>query len=416
MPPADLFLGLDIGTSGARAVVIDDVARDVANGSARMGANLRDPRVWWQAASSAMQAALATVDRSRVAAISVDGTSGTMVAVDRLGLPLADGLMYNDACSDPAILGAIAAQAPATSAALGPTSGLARALHLMRLHPHKVLHQADWIAFQLSGRMFSDANNALKTGYDPEAEAWGDWIAATGLDMTALPDIVVPGTSVGTITQNAAQAFGLPANTAVVAGTTDGCASFLATGASLPGEGVTVLGTTLTLKILSDRPIFAPQYGIYSHRILGMWLAGGASNSGGAALLAHFTADQIADLSPQIDPETDTGLDYYPLPKAGERFPIADPGLLPRLSPRPESPAQFLQGLFEGIAGIEALGYQRLAELGAPSVTSVRSMGGGAANTVWARLRARKLGVPMVPPVSDAAAYGTALLARRGIA
>jgi len=52
-----------------------------------------------------------------------------------------------------------------------------------------------------------------------------------------------------------------------------------------------------------------------------MWLAGGASNSGGAALLAHFTPDRMAELSPRIDPETDTGLDYYPLPAPGERFP-----------------------------------------------------------------------------------------------
>jgi D-ribulokinase len=416
MPDADLFLGLDIGTSGARAVVIDDAGRDVATGMAAMGSNTRDPQVWWRAACDAMQGALAGVERSRIVAMSVDGTSGSMVAVDAQGIPLADGLMYNDPCADASILDAIAMQAPATSAALGPTSGLARAFLLQSFRPHKVLHQADWIAFQLSGQMGSDANNALKTGYDAEAGQWGGWMAATGLDMALLPDVVTPGTPVGTITQHAAQMFGLPGETHIVAGTTDGCASFLATGASQPGDGVTVLGTTLTLKILSDQPIFAPEYGIYSHRILGMWLAGGASNAGGAALLAFFTADEMARLSPQIDPETDTGLDYYPLPRMGERFPIADPRLVSRTSPRPESRAQFLQGLFEGIAAIEAQGYARLAELGAPRLTSVRSTGGGAANTVWTRLRARKVGVPMVAPDSDAAAHGAALLARWGAA
>lgn len=409
-----LFLGLDIGTSGARAVVIDGAGREVASGTAAMSGNHRDPGGWWATARNAIEGSLSRTDSSRIAAISVDGTSGTMVAVGSNGVPLAEGSMYNDPCADPSVLGAIIAHAPAASAAIGPTSGLARALVFQAHHPHKVLHQADWIAFKLSGRMLSDANNALKTGYDPVLECWGGWIAETGLDIAVLPDVVAPGTSVGKITREAAESFGLPDNAQIVAGTTDGCASFLATGATRVGEGVTVLGSTLTLKILSDRPIFAPEFGIYSHRLLGMWLAGGASNSGGAALLSLFTVDEMAHLSARINPETDTGLDYYPLPRPGERFPISDPQLLPRVSPRPENQVQFLHGLLEGIAGIEAQGYQRLAELGAPRLASVRSTGGGAANDIWTRLRARRLGVPMLAPVSDAAAYGSAILARKG--
>ena len=77
---------------------------------------------------------------------------------------------------------------------------------------------------------------------------------------------------------------------AVVAGTTDGCAAFLASGASEAGDGVTSLGTTLTLKLLSATPVFAPQFGVYSHRIGDQWLAGGASNSGGGVLASLFSA------------------------------------------------------------------------------------------------------------------------------
>jgi len=411
MPRGDLFLGVDVGTSGVRAMVIDAAGAEVAQGAAAMAGALRDPEGWWQAARTAIGAALAQVDRQAVRAVAVDGTSGTLLAVDARGVPLAPASMYNDACREPAILAAIDAQAPAVSAARGPTSGLARALRFQALRPHRVLHQADWIAFRLSGRMVSDANNALKTGYDAEDAAWGGWIAATGLDNGLLPDVVAPGTPVGPVTAG----LGLP-RAQVVAGTTDGCASFLATGASRAGDGVSVLGTTLTLKVLSDRPIFAPEFGIYSHRLLGLWLAGGASNSGGAALLAHFTPDEMAGLSAGIDPETDSGLDYYPLPGVGERFPLADPAMEPRLTPRPANPARFLQGLLEGIAAIEVQGYARLAALGAPPLRAVRSLGGGAGNAVWARIRARRLGVPLLPPVSDAAAYGAALLARRGVA
>ena len=159
---------------------------------------------------------------------------------------------------------------------------------------------------------------------------------------------------------------------------------------------MTALGTSLTLKLLSDKPIFAPRYGVYSHRLLDMWLAGGASNSGGAALLAHFPPDEIEALTPLIDPEADTGFDYYPLTGKGERFPIADPDLPPRMAPRPESREMFLQAILEGTASIEALGYRRLAELGAPALVSMRTVGGGARNSAWTRIRARKLGVPFI--------------------
>ena len=413
-----LFVGIDVGTSGARAVVVDETGAARSEGRASMaqfGGDPRDPLTWLAAVESALGGALVGVARSRVAALAVDGTSGTVVPVDARGEPLALARMYNDPCEDSALLSAIEAAAPAESPARGPTSGLARAALFARLKPAKILHQADWVAFRFSGRFVSDGNNALKTGYDPVALAWPAWIARVGVDAALLPDVVAPGVSVGTLAPAAQRAFGLPADVRVVAGTTDGCASFLATGARNIGDGVTALGTSLTLKLLSDKPIFAPRYGVYSHRLLGMWLAGGASNSGGAALLAHFSPNEVEALTPLIDPEADTGLDYYPLTGKGERFPIADPDFPPRMAPRPESREKFLQAILEGIAGIEALGYRTLAELGAPALVSMRTVGGGARNTAWTRIRARKLGVPFLEPISSEAAYGAALLAMRAL-
>ncbi|RVD38106.1 carbohydrate kinase, partial [Mesorhizobium sp. M8A.F.Ca.ET.023.02.2.1] len=153
---------------------------------------------------------------------------------------------------------------------------------------------------------------------------------------------------------------------------------------------------------------------IYSHRLGDTWLAGGASNSGGKVLAQHFPLARIIELSAMIDPTTETGLDYYPLGTAGERFPIADPALPPRLTPRPADDADYLKAMFEGMAAIEALGYGRLAELGAPALTSIRSVGGGAANPVWSAIRQRKLGVAFLPALSDEAAAGTARLALKG--
>ena len=416
--PADLYLGLDLGTSGARAVVIDASGGTLASGKAAMadfGKNHRDPATWWKAARAALEAALARIDRASIRALAVDGTSGTMLAVDGAGEPLGDALMYNDASPDEAAVAAIGKAAPATSAAHGATSGLAKAMALKDRKSARIVHQADWIASRFSGLLVSDANNALKTGYDPVAARWPDWIGRLGFDTALLPEVVEPGAAIGPVTPEAAKAFGLSPQLRVVAGTTDGCASFLATGASAPGDGVTALGTTLTLKLLSDKPIFAPEYGIYSHRILGQWLAGGASNTGGGALLAYFTAEEMEALTPRLDPARPTGLDYYPLTRPGERFPIADPNFAPRVEPKPADRAVFLQGLLEGVAEVEALGYRRLAELGAPQLRSVRSVGGGAKNPAWTKIRAGKLKVPMLEATADEAAYGAALLARAAL-
>src|SRR5690242_19071747 len=109
----------------------------------------------------------------------------------------------------------------------------------------------------------------------------------------------------------------------------------MATGPADPARTVTSLGSTPALTRSSKVPLFAPASGIYSHRIGDLWLAGGASNAGGAPLAQFFSAERLRELSARIDPGVSTGLDYYPLPAPGERFPINDPALAPRLTPRP---------------------------------------------------------------------------------
>jgi hypothetical protein len=224
----------------------------------------------------------------------------------------------------------------------------------------------------------------------------------------------VPGTSFAQINSNVARTLGLPSSARIAAGTTDGVAAFIATRADRPGDAVTSLGTTLVVKLLAAQPIFAANQGVYSHRLGERWLAGGASNTGGAALLVHFTAEEMERLTAQLKPQQPTGLDYYPLPKAGERFPIADPSLAARVSPRPIEDDRFFQGLLEGIASVEALAYRQLARLGAPPLRRVISIGGGARNEAWTLIRHRTLGVPVSVAEQTEACYGAALLALHG--
>ena len=418
-----LALGIDAGTSGIRAIAMTEDGSIVANASRPVqppqnhgGCIEQDPEQWLLAFRACINDISNIVKLYNIKSIAVDGTSGTIVIVDRVGKPLAPARMYNDPSAQ-ALAAGFKALAPAETAALGATSPLARAISLQHLPGAAcIIHQADWLAGQLSGNFaLSDENNALKTGYDPVARRWPDWIGMTGLQMALLPTVVPAGERTGSVSPGACAAFGFAAGTAVVAGTTDGCAAFLATGATEPGDAVTSLGTTLTVKLLSATPVFAPPYGIYSHRFGNTWLAGGASNSGGAALLKHFNREDMARLEPSLMADRPTGIDYYPLPQQGERFPVNDPSYQPRETPRPADDAMFFQALLEGIAAIEAQGYHRLKELGATPLKSMRSVGGGATNTAWSAIRARALGVPFLPSASLEAAAGTARLAWRGI-
>lgn len=415
----DVVLGIDIGTSGVRIAATDGnntlkamATAPIAAPIADFGRARQDPQLWWNATLAAF--ATLKLDGLHVRAIAIDGTSGTILAVNSDGSPASLGSMYNDVCDNES-LARIAAVAPRETAALGSTSPLARAMELAGKGT-RILHQADWILGKLSGRYdVTDENNALKSGYDPIAREWPRWIARTGFDLRLFPAVVPAGARIGNITAGIAAQLGLPETAAIVAGTTDGCAAFLASGASEPGDGVTSLGTTLTLKLLSAEPVFAPDFGIYSHRIGGQWLAGGASNTGGAAIGAYFSKDDIARLTPLLQPDQSTGLDYYPLPRPGERFPVNDPDFPPRLGPRPADDRIFLQAILEGIARIEAEAYAKLGALGASKLKSIRTAGGGSANSAWTAIRLKALGVPEKPSLSEHAAVGTARLAWRGI-
>ena len=416
-------LGIDIGTSGVRAVLLGRDGNIVAMRQTAMtlpqqifGRLWQDPHVWAAAVDEVLLGLGSGFRNHQVLALAIDGTSGTILPVDRDGGPTGLATMYNDV-ADEKFLAPVMKAAPQETAARGSSSPLARALEMQEKGAiQRVLHQADWIAGRFSGRFdVSDENNALKTGYDPVKREWPQWIGETGLTVGLLPQVVSAGERTGTILPAVADRYGLPRDTAVVAGTTDGCAAFLASGASEPGDGVTSLGTTLTIKLLSDRPVFAPNYGIYSHRIGDQWLAGGASNSGGAALAVHFDRDAIMRLTSLVDPDHPTGLDYYPLPKPGERFPINDPGLPSRVSPKPDDERVFFQAMLEGIAGVEALGYRRLAELGASPLKTLRTVGGGATNEAWTQIRENLLHVKNLASLSEHAAVGAARLAWRGI-
>lgn len=421
------FLGIDFGTTGTRAAVIDDEARIVLQVSyAFVPSKLAAGATNWQTALFCLIEQIPAELRRKIKAIAIDGTSSTVLLCDAAGMPLDAPLLYNDA-RGVAVMDKLQAIAPPNHTVLSATSSLAKLLWWEqergtrregrgeRGEVRYFLHQADWLAFLLHGQLgISDYHNALKLGYDVENLRYPDWLTNLPL-FPLLPKVVVPGTPVAAAEAEMRSRFGLRRDCMVCAGTTDSIAAFLASGAHEPGEAVTSLGSTLVLKLLSHTRVEDSRYGIYSHRLGDLWLTGGASNTGGAVLRQFFSDAELESLSNRIDPQTESQLDYYPLLQPGDRFPINDPNLSPRLEPRPENSVEFLHGLLESMARIEARGYELLQQLGATRLSRVYTAGGGAKNPVWSKMRKRYLQVPVVTPIQMEAAYGAALLAMRGL-
>jgi D-ribulokinase len=406
-----LSLGIDFGTSGARSTVIDNDRNICWSDSVTY---LTQSCIDWSIALWRLLENIPIDQRTQISRIALDGTSGTVILCDATGQPLAEPLMYNDNRGKSALslLEAIAPTGYQTSA----TSSLAKLLWYSQQayfsQAKYLLHQTDWLAFLLHGQLgYSDYHNALKLGYDPVKLAYPAWLPQT---FPIVPQILAPGAVVGLVQPEISKKYQFPANCQVCAGTTDSIAAFAAAGASQPGEAVTSLGSTLVLKLVSRVPIDSPQHGVYSHRWGDLWLAGGASNTGGVVLRKFFTDAEIKEISSEIDLQQSCNLDYYPLLQPGERFPINDPDLPPRLIPMPISEADFLQGMLTGIARIEAQGYRLLQELGAEPLTQIYTAGGGSKNATWQTIRQREIGVPIVPAAQQEAAYGAALLALNG--
>ncbi|PMB52781.1 carbohydrate kinase [Fischerella thermalis CCMEE 5201] len=411
------YLGIDFGTSGARGMVIDEVGimQQRVIYPFEMSPRVDLGNIWQMALFSLLEQISGEL-RREIRAIAINATSSTVLLCDAVGNPVDAPLLYNDG-RGAVVMDRLKSAAPPNHTVLSTTSSLAKLLWMSQqaffTQAKYFLHQADWLGFLLHGQLgISDYHNALKLGYDVETLQYPQWLEQLQISIH-LPKVVTPGSAIAELRPEIAAKYNFPKDCLVCAGTTDSIAAFLASGAESPGEAVTSVGSTLVLKLLSRTRVEDVRYGIYSHRLGDLWLTGGASNTGGAVLRQFFTNTELESLSQEIDTSQASALDYYPLLKPGERFPINDPNLQPRLEPRPDNPVEFLHGLLESIARIETRGYELLQELGADKLTRVYTAGGGAINDTWTTIRGRYLQVPVMRSMNTEAAYGTALLAMR---
>lgn len=422
-----VMIGLDVGTGGVRAVAADAAGEVVAERRTPLpavhspfpGASEQDPETWWRAAVECSGCVARDVNGRRIAGVSVDSTSGTIVPVNAQNRPLRPALMYNDRRAE-AEANDLNERGAALTERMGyrfnSSYGLAKILWLIRHEPEpapaRFVNAADFVAARLAGGAHTDYTNALKMGYDLVNDRWPPWLESAGISVDRLPRVLATGRVVGEIGRAASEETGLPAGTPVAIGATDGVAAFYASGASRPGEAVTTLGTTLVVKSVSEEILRDPLGRLYCHRHAdGGWLPGGASNCGGGYLDVFFEGEDPARLTGEARRFLPCSVLLYPLPKRGERCPTVNPDAERFVTAEPSGQAEHFAAYLQGMAFVERWTYDVISELGGEANGAVFTSGGGSANDVWMQLRADVLGRETARTASPSSAFGSAVLA-----
>ncbi|TZF82535.1 FGGY-family carbohydrate kinase [Pedobacter sp. BS3] len=423
---ADCFLGIDIGTQGARVVLLDEHGNVLGSSEedfALTGDSREEqsPVVWWDSCLRSLQTVLKAAGAVTVKAVSVTSTSGTVIPLDGNHEPLHNAIMYSDKRS--AEVAKWCKQAAVDAGITGylgfnASSGLSKMVWFVQQYPEKAnqialwIHAADFVIGKLSGRYnVTDYTNALKSGYDVKNENWPAYIyEQLPLKKEWLQMVVPSGTPIGTITPELAGLLGLNNDVVVVAGMTDGCASQVASGAVNPGDWNTTIGTTLVVKGVTREEIIDPEDRLYCHRHPeGYWMPGGASNTG-----ADWVSQEFSGMLDAVNAEAatliPTGLMAYPLRQDGERFPFIAPQAR-GFEPEGLTPAERFAANMEGVAYIERYAFELIEKLSGEKVNAVYTAGGGSNSDVWLTIRSNVLNKPVYKMKHVTGAVGAAILA-----
>jgi sugar (pentulose or hexulose) kinase len=442
------FLGIDIGTQGARVALVDATGTLVASAGRvfQLDARSREeqsPFHWWDACLDSIRELLqqppARAAATHIKALAVTSTSGTVIPVDDHYRPLHDALMYSDNRAAAQGLSCTAAALKYHNkgyTAFNAASGLAKMVWFVETYPekaarlHRWLHAADYITGRLSGAWgITDYTNAFKSGYDISDYQWPTWIHEhLPLKSHWLPEVLPSGAVIGTLLPELAARLGLPASIAVTTGITDGCASQIASGAINPGEWNTTIGTTMVIKGVTRKAVPDPLGRIYSHRHpAGFWMPGGASNTGADWVTGEF-GDDLDALNRAAATLIPSGLIAYPLRQEGERFPFMapqargfEPSGIAASAPAISGPGALdaaragkalrYTANMEGVAYIERYAYELLEQLSGEKVNAVFTAGGASNSDTWLTIRSNVLDRPIHKMKHVSGAMGAAILA-----
>jgi xylulokinase len=450
-----LLLGIDIGTTGCKVLLIDSTGAVRAKAAVEYPFQTphplwaeQDPADWWRATVHALKTIFSTpgVQPQQIAGVGLTGQMHGLVLLDASGNVLRPCIMWNDQRTT--------AQCSAITAAFGRERVLAltgnqilpgftapKIAWVRSAEPgvysriSKVLLPKDYVRYMLTGTFFSDVSDASGTSlFNVAKRSWSDeMLAALEIPRTWLPDTTESATISASVSHGGAMATGLLEGTPVVAGAGDQAAQAVGSGVIAEGVLSVTTGTSGVVFAASSRYRVEPQGLLHAFchavpqtwHLMGVMLSAGGSfrwyrdTFGGEetakALAAHRDPyDVLIEGAETVAPGAE-GLLFLPY-LTGERTPYADPharGVFFGMTLR-HTRAHFTRAVLEGVTfGLrDSLELVRSLRL---EINQVRASGGGAKSAFWCQMMADIFHTPIVAlPVTEGAAFGAALLAGIG--
>jgi xylulokinase len=446
------LLGIDVGTGGTRALVIDEAGGVVASAtveheafaSPHAGWAEQDARDWWRAACGAVRAVLSDgpVSADSIKSIGFSGQMHGATLLDEHDEVLRPAIIWCDGRTDAECrllteqIGAARLIELVSNPALAGFT-LPKLLWVRQHEPElwarvrSVLLPKDYVRLRLTGARATDVADASGTLlFDVQQRTWSHaMLAHTELDERILPAVYESPEVCGRVSTEGAAATGLIAGTPVVAGAGDQAAGAVGLGIVRPGAVSATIGTSGVVFAATDRPALDPQGRVHTfcHAIPGRWHVMGVTQAAGLSLRwfrDRFGAgaddgrdayERLSEEAATVPPGAD-GVLWAPY-LMGERTPHLDPAARAALVGLVASHtrAHVVRAIMEGVAFSLRDTLTIFAEMNVP-VETIRLGGGGARAALWRQIQADVYGQTVeTVAAEEGAAYGAALLAGVGV-
>jgi xylulokinase len=438
-----VYLGLDIGTSGVKAVLVSEAGAIIATAARELALSHpaplwseQDPDSWVDAATGAVDD-LARQHSHEVAQVRGIGLSGQMhgaTLLDADGRPLRPAILWNDGRSHAECI-ELERRCPLLHAIAGnlamPGFTAPKLLWVARHEPDifervaKVLLPKAYVRYRLTGEMVEDMSDAAGTLWlDVGQRRWSaELLRATGLELHHMPRLVEGSEVSAVLAPEFAQRWGMAKDVVVAGGAGDNAASAIGLGAIAPGDAFLSLGTSGVVFRVTDRFAPAPASAVHAfcHALPGLWHQMGVMLSAAASLawLAGVMETPAAALLAPLGERVDAPSPIQFLPYLdGERTPHNDAaasGALVGLRGA-TGRSQIVQAVLEGVAFAARDNLAALSAAGGP-ITEVDLVGGGSRSPLWAQICADVLGIAVhrVEEGEVGAALGAARLGRLAV-
>jgi len=440
-----MFLGIDVGTGGTRALLIDRSGSVLASHSAahadisspQIGWAEQDPEDWWRAAKIAIAGCLKAANHPKVESVALTGQMHGCVMLDSDGQVLRPALIWCDQRTQPQAdwLNRIIGREELIQHVANPALPNFTLTKLLWVREHErstydkiahVLCPKDFVRLRMTGEYAMDMQEASGTlMLDVVHRRWSDFVAvASYVPIRWFPPLFEGPEICARISAEGAAATGLTAGTPVAAGAGDQGAGAVGMGILAPGSVSATIGTSGVVFAATAEPTLDPlgRLHTFCHAAPGIWHVMGVTNGAGLSLrylketfYIESSYDELTALAATAPPASD-GLLWAPY-LFGERTPHLDPNARAAFVgiTASHTRAHFVRAVLEGVAFSLNDTFTLFRELGIPANRIVLG-GGGARSPLWAQIQADVYNHPVeLLEAEEGAAFGAALLAGTGV-